>query len=289
MTHVISNKCPVPTMNQKKLLTTTIIILIALSPTAYSPKPLIAHAQIPTSTPIISITGMVTNPLDLTLSDLQAMPQTTEYAVLYCVASPGNAIQHGDWTGVSLSYLLQLANVSASAIKVAFSASDGYCADLPVSMVMQDNSILLAYQKDNASLSELQLVVPGNWGYKWISGPTQMQLVNYNFLGTTESEGYPDDATIGNTGTSTVRQSTSFYSNSTATSNLYPTATPSSPAPSPAPTATPTTHAVASNPKSQAASTWLVMVASISVIVAVCAAALAVAWIKHNKTKPAAA
>ncbi|MDN5320241.1 MAG: hypothetical protein PWP49_661 [Thermococcaceae archaeon] len=38
---------------------------------------------------------------------------------------------------------------------------------------------------------------PGMWGYKWIKYLIKIEVVDYNFLGTYESEGYPDDAYIG--------------------------------------------------------------------------------------------
>ena len=66
------------------------------------------------------------NPLYLTLSDIKSMPQTTEYATLYCVDAPSTPIEQGSWTGVELSYLLQQANVSSYAVKVAFFAPDDF-------------------------------------------------------------------------------------------------------------------------------------------------------------------
>jgi DMSO/TMAO reductase YedYZ molybdopterin-dependent catalytic subunit len=59
------------------------------------------------------------------------------------------------------------------------------------------NDIILAYEKDGQPLAEkLRLVVPGKWGYKWISRLAQIDLVDYNFLGRYESSGYSDEANI---------------------------------------------------------------------------------------------
>ena len=43
----------------------------------------------------------------------------------------------------------------------------------------------------------LRLVVPDKWGYKWISYVTVIELVDYDFLGVWESQGYPDAAVVG--------------------------------------------------------------------------------------------
>ncbi len=273
-------------MKQSSLMTFTIIILTLTASTVYIQKPLVAHAQTSNTNPLLTVTGLVSNPLSLSLSDIRAMPQTTEDAALYCVDDPGTPLQSGAWTGVSLSYLLQLANVSTSAIKVAFFAPDGYSADLTVQMAMQ-NDILLAYEKDNASLSGLQLVVPGNWGYKWITNPNEIQLVNYNFLGTTESEGYSDDATTSISGaTIPGNPQPSFYlpQNATLTPSQSSTAT-SPPTPSPAPTPTSSAAVVTSNPRTKPTPTVSDLVATAVVIIAISLATSAIILTAIKKTR----
>jgi hypothetical protein len=44
----------------------------------------------------------------------------------------------------------------------------------------------------------LRLVVPGRWGYKWISMLTRIEVLDYNYLGFWESRGYSDLAGITN-------------------------------------------------------------------------------------------
>jgi hypothetical protein len=196
-------------------------------------------------------------------------------------------MQEGNWTGVELSYLLQQANVSSDAVKVAFFATDGFTTDLTVQMATQDNQILVAYQLDNASLSGLQLVVPNNWGYKWISDLIQIQLVNYNFLGTEESLGYSDDATItGGAATLGVNQP-SFPSSSpnTASPTQNSTPTPTALPQSPMPTGNPKTSTAASNSKPQPTSTFLAYIATVSAVIVVSAVASAATLTKRKKAK----
>lgn len=152
------------------------------------------------------VTGLVNQPLNLTLSDLKAMPQITEEGTIYCVSFPDQIVTTGIWKGVSLSALLTQVDVEPSVVKVAFFAADGYTTDLDVTTAMNGN-VIVAYEKDGLPLGEtLRLVVPGKWGYKWISQLTEISLVDFDFKGTYESQGYSDEtATVGSqTGPSPV-------------------------------------------------------------------------------------
>jgi cell division septation protein DedD len=225
--------------------------------------------------------------MNLTLADIKAMPQTTEYAALICVDAPDTPLLQGNWTGVELSYILQQAKVSSSAVKVAFFAPDGFTTDLPVSTATQDNTILLAYQLNNASLSALRLVVPGRWGYKWISDPTQIKLVNYNFLGTEESLGYSDDAAVTGGSAAPNVNAPNFLSSSPNPAPPNQNSTPKSTAlpQSPMPTANPTTPPTVSNSKPQSTSAFLVYIAAFSAIIVVSAVASATTLTKRKKAK----
>jgi len=142
----------------------------------------------------VNVTGLVQNPLNLTLTNLTAMPATSVEANLYCVDFPWQIVTGGMWTGVKLGYLLEEAGVLPSAIKVAFYAADGYSTDLDLETANRQD-VILAYQKDDEPLYEtLRLVVPEKWGYKWISQVNSIVLVDYDYLGKWESQGYSDVA-----------------------------------------------------------------------------------------------
>ena len=140
--------------------------------------------------------GLVRSPLNLTLDDLSAMPRTTEYVELFCVDYPTVPVEKGDWTGVRLGLLLEKAGVSPQAVKVAFYDDHGYSTDLTIATATRED-IILAFERDGEPLDEkLRLVVPGKWGYKWISGVTHIELVDYDFTGLWEGRGYSDEADI---------------------------------------------------------------------------------------------
>jgi DMSO/TMAO reductase YedYZ molybdopterin-dependent catalytic subunit len=124
------------------------------------------------------------------------MPWTTVNATLYCVGATSTVIAGGNWTGVSLASILQRANVSTTAIKIAFYATDDYSTDLSLATGMQ-NDIIVAFENNGVPLmGGLRLVAPGLWGYKWIYQLFDIDLVDYNFLGTSESLGYSDSGLI---------------------------------------------------------------------------------------------
>ncbi len=170
----------------------------------------------------LKVDGLVDHPLNLTLYDLKTLPQTTEEGTIYCVSFPDQIVITGLWKGVSLATLLAQAGVQSSAIKVAFFAADGYATDLDIPTSTSGN-VIVAYEKDGLPLGEtLRLVVPGKWGYKWISQLTSISLVDFDFKGRYESDGYPDEtATVGSqTGPSAANvRATQTIPNSTQNTN----------------------------------------------------------------------
>jgi hypothetical protein len=148
----------------------------------------------------LAITGLVDEPLNLTIADLLTMPQTTLFAQIYCVGPPGFFVEEGNWTGVKLNFLLQSAGLDPSTVKIAFYATDGFTTDLTPLYAM-DDSVLVAYEKNGLPIDEtLRLVVPSRWGYKWIYHLSRIEAANYNFLGKYESQGYSDIALTTMTG-----------------------------------------------------------------------------------------
>ncbi len=170
--------------------------MLAVISLAYNPIPSANSAD---STDVqegrLIVTGLVNNPLNLSWTEIVAMPKTTVNATLVCVDAPRTALMAGNWTGIKLRTLLEEAEVSAAAIKVGFHAADGYSTDLTIETAMRDD-IILAYENNGNSLNDLRLVVPGKWGYKWISQLTHIELIDYDFLGFWESRGYSDEAEV---------------------------------------------------------------------------------------------
>jgi hypothetical protein len=204
------------------LATLTLTVLLLIISVNY-PK-LTANAQADTNTQL-TITGLVEHSLNLSLNQIIAYPTTSINAAIICVDVPNFVIEQGTWTGVKLGTLLEEAGISAGAIKVGLYASDGYSTDLTIQTAMRGD-VILSYQKDNQPLSGLRLVVPGKWGYKWINQVTSITLVDYDFLGHWESQGYSDEATITSNAHIPVQIQQNPPANPNTSSPLSPTPTP---------------------------------------------------------------
>jgi hypothetical protein len=121
----------------------------------------------------MQIDGEVSKPLSFALEDLVSMPQTTVNADLYCY---GNLVTSGNWIGVKVSYLLEMAEYNEQAISVKFYAEDGYTINVPVEEALRDD-VIIAYKKDGQLLPEaLRLVIPDTNGNLWISMINQVTL-----------------------------------------------------------------------------------------------------------------
>lgn len=106
--------------------------------------------------------------------ELVTMPRTTVNADLYCVDS---LIDHGNWTGVKLGFVIAKAGLNQQVENVEFHASDGYSTTISYSVAMRPD-VLIAYEKDGSSLPEVtRLVIPNVNGDEWISKITQIKII----------------------------------------------------------------------------------------------------------------
>ena len=232
-------------MKKKTLFTLTAMVAIVFLTVGFSTaiKPTV-YAESQQVNWQLVISGLVDRNLTLSLADMQNLPKTTVNMSLFCVDFPNYVVAQGSWTGVSLSLLLDQAGFSAEAIKVAFYARDGYSTDLTVETARRSD-VILAYERDGISLPEaLRLVVPGKWGYKWISQISDIVLVNYDYKGKWESLGYSDsgDITQGSSRNSVIPQVPTLGP-PPPRPDISNSPTPTNSTPSPSPTGSPTSPA----------------------------------------------
>lgn len=181
---------------QEKIVTMRRLALLAISVTAViiTGALMIAWTPSPEAEVSITIAGLVDKQIVVNLNDLKERQSVTVTAELICVDGISSGTHN--WTGVRLKDLLSEAGVQAKVIKVAFTASDHYTSDLTLEDAMGDD-VIIAYLQDGSPIAEkTKLVVPGKWGYKWVSDLVKIELVDYDFMGKYERRGYSDDATI---------------------------------------------------------------------------------------------
>lgn len=142
----------------------------------------------------LTVSGAVGQMLALSLDDLKAMPRTTVETDLRCVDGQDRDgfLMRAKWTGVGLAYLLDKADISSAAMKIALYDADGYATDLQLAAGMDDETIV-AYEMEGEPLADgLRLVAPNLWGYKWIRKLKDINLKDFDFKGTWETIGYSD-------------------------------------------------------------------------------------------------
>ena len=142
----------------------------------------------------LEITGLVKNPIKITLAELLAKPLVEHYATLACVSNEvgGNLIGNALWLGYPIRELLKLAQPLSGADMVLSTSSDGFTAGTPLSVLQdEDTQALLAVGMNGVALPlehgfPVRMVVPGLYGYvsatKWV---VSLEVTKF-----AESEGY---------------------------------------------------------------------------------------------------
>lgn len=182
------------------LLIILYVFVVAISPTGFA-LPSENADNLPEK---LVVDGLVSNPMTITYEELLAMPSAAVTAPLICVQNPtGGGVVPVEWTGVPLKAILENAEILQSVVKVAFHAEDCFSTDLTPEASMRDD-ILIADKENgetirglyNAGPPSLRLVVPQKWGYTWTVWLNHIQVVDFNFLGVWETNGYSDEADI---------------------------------------------------------------------------------------------
>jgi methionine sulfoxide reductase catalytic subunit len=138
----------------------------------------------------LRVYGLVENPLELSLADLQKMPKETQITEHYCIQG-WTAI--GGWAGVPLSHIMMLCRPLSNARYVVFRSyqySEGYefyeVLDLEIAKHPQT---ILAYEMNDQPLdighgAPLRLRVETQLGYKMVKWLKSIEFVNdYKHIG----------------------------------------------------------------------------------------------------------
>jgi DMSO/TMAO reductase YedYZ molybdopterin-dependent catalytic subunit len=118
----------------------------------------------------LKITGAVETPLRLSLEEIKSMDTQREFVTLEC---PGFFTDEGNWTGVRMADLLDLAGVKPGAEQLKFVAADGkYSANLKLDTAM-DEGMLIAYAFKDKPLPKvhgfpLRVVAKDQPGNRWV-------------------------------------------------------------------------------------------------------------------------
>jgi DMSO/TMAO reductase YedYZ molybdopterin-dependent catalytic subunit len=144
----------------------------------------------------------VEHPFSLSYQDLLKLPAAEQVTTLECISNVvgGNLMSSARWKGARLKDLLAMAGIKPGSTKVAFHAADGYTDSIHLGKAL-DPLTLLAYTINGQPLPPehgfpARMIVPGIYGMKHCKWITQLEIVNYNFLGYWQQRGWSDDALI---------------------------------------------------------------------------------------------
>jgi DMSO/TMAO reductase YedYZ molybdopterin-dependent catalytic subunit len=140
--------------------------------------------------------GQVDAPFTLTWDQFKALPRKTVGTDIHCVTRWTKL--DTTWEGVPIQHVLELAQPRPSASHVVAHCEQGYTANLPLS-VLDDDDVLLADTFDGQPLDPehgypLRLLVPKRYFWKsakWLRG---LEFLDHDQLGFWERYGYNNDA-----------------------------------------------------------------------------------------------
>lgn len=127
----------------------------------------------------LSLEGLVVRPLSLSLADLKAMPSRTQITSHSC---EGGWTAIGEWTGVQLSHVLDLAGLQREARYIAFDCVDGWYDYLDLFDALHAQTIL-AYGMNGGELptehgAPVRLRVERQLGYKNLKFIERIRVVD---------------------------------------------------------------------------------------------------------------
>jgi DMSO/TMAO reductase YedYZ molybdopterin-dependent catalytic subunit len=129
----------------------------------------------------LPVTGLVDNPLMMTLDDLRDNYEPrNQYVTLSCISGRVGTSLIGTthWTGASLQEVLADAQISGEARYLVITSGDGFYETIDLDLIASDERIMLTYDWDGNPLPgdhgfPLRVWIPDRYGMKqpkWITG-----------------------------------------------------------------------------------------------------------------------
>ena len=181
---------------------------------------LLTHFDIPPVDPLtwrLRVDGNVAETLSLSLDDLRAMPATTRVVTMECAGNgrafldprPASqpwlleAVGTGEWTGVELHHVLDLAGPRESTVEFVLTGADhgfdgGVQQAYQRSLTLEEaasTGVMLAYDLNGAPLPPqhgfpVRVVVPGWYGMSNVKWLTSITAVDEPFTGYQQAVSY---------------------------------------------------------------------------------------------------
>lgn len=148
----------------------------------------------------LKIDGLVDRPMELTYDQLRALPASDGFYTLMCISNEvgGDLWGNAHWRGVKLRTLLEQAGVHTDALKAQFTAADDYKDSVRLERALHPDA-LLAWEMNGEPLKQAhgfpaRLLIPGIYGMKNVKWLTGITIVDTDFHGFWQNQGWDDAA-----------------------------------------------------------------------------------------------
>lgn len=134
----------------------------------------------------LKITGLIEEPLALTLDELRRYEQMHQFITLSCISNPvgGDLIGTTRWSGVSLRRLLADFRLKPGATHMKIRSADGFYEVVPLEIIRSDERVMLTYAWDGVPLLvehgfPLRIYIPDVHGMKQPKWIESIEVMNH--------------------------------------------------------------------------------------------------------------
>ena len=152
----------------------------------------------------LPITGLVDNPVNLTLTDIRNNYEPrNEFVTLSCISNRvgGDLISTTYWTGASLQDILAEVRPQSDARYMIIKSGDGFYETVDLELINSDERIMLAYAWDGRPIPfdhgfPLRIWLPDRYGMKQPKWITEIEIVDEYVAGYWVERGWDKDAIV---------------------------------------------------------------------------------------------
>lgn len=152
----------------------------------------------------LDISGMVENPVQLTLAEIRDNYEPIhQFVTLSCISNPvgGDLIGTQRWTGVPLKQIIEQVQPTINGGYLLIRAADGFDETVVLTDVLNDERIMLTYEWDGLPLTAahgfpLRIYIPNLYGMKQPKWITSIEVIDQNQEGYWVRRGWDEVAKV---------------------------------------------------------------------------------------------
>ncbi len=151
----------------------------------------------------LTVDGLVSQPYTVDYKDLASFPTQTQYESMMCISNEvgGQYMSSAKWEGIQLKEILQRAgSIHPGSTKVVLYAADNYSDSIHLAKALEPTTMVALHMNDETLPTDhgypARLLVPGIYGMKHVKWITHIQVVDTDYQGYWQQNGWSDPAPI---------------------------------------------------------------------------------------------